>query len=119
MAGELMHLEAGFGPWSCCARPPGAVAHPDHLVSHSDWLPASVPGTVASALCAAARWDFDRPTDLDGQDWWYRTTFRSPGAPCRLCFDGLATLAEVWLNGTHLMTTDNMFRAYRVDIGPH
>src|SRR3954467_2840423 len=108
MAVEAMNLEAGFGPGACGARPPGAVTHPDQLGPQLDWLPAIVPGTVAAALRSAGRWDFDRPVDLDGQDWWYRTTFRSPGVPCHLCLDGLATLAEVWLNGRHLMTTDNM-----------
>ena len=60
------------------------------------------------------------PRDLDAEDWWYRTTFDAPdlppGHPCHLCFDGLATLAEVWLNGHRLLTTDNMFRAYRVNV---
>ena len=40
-----------------------------------DWLPATVPGTVAAALRRAGRWDFDHPADLDASDWWYRTTF--------------------------------------------
>ena len=32
------------------------------------------------------------------------------------CLDGLATLADVWLNGRRLLVADNMFRAYRVDV---
>jgi beta-mannosidase len=79
-----------------------------------------VPGTVAAALHAAGKWDYDRPADLDGQDWWYRTTFDAPDLPeCRLCLDGLATLAEIWLNGRLLLTTDNMFRAYQIDVAPY
>lgn len=109
----------GLGPWACCATSPGAVSHPDQLGPHLDWLPATVPGTAAAALRAAGRWDFDRPADLDGQDWWFRTTFRAPGGPCRLCLDGLATLAEVWLNGRLLLTTTNMFRGHSIDVGPH
>ena len=38
---------------------------------------------------------------------------------CRLRFEGLATLAEVWLNGQHLLSTDNMFRKYEIDVAPH
>jgi beta-mannosidase len=113
-----------LGPWSCCARPPGAITHPDQLRGDpSNWLPAPVPGTVAAALRAAGRWDFNRPIDLDAQDWWYHTTFVAPEVradhPCHLCLDGLATLAEVWLNGHRVLATDNMFRAYRVDVAPH
>src|SRR5436309_273850 len=99
---------ATFAPWACCAQPPGAVTHPDQLHNvASEWLPASVPGTAAAALHAAGRWDFSRPVDLDAEDWWYRTTFAVPelpaGHPCHLNFDGLATLAEVWLNGRLLL----------------
>ncbi len=113
-----------FAPWSYCAQPPGAITHPDQLGAASPhWLPAMVPGTVAAALQANGQWDFNRPTDLDAQDWWYRTTFVPPELPagysCHLCLDGLATLAEVWLNGHRLLTTDNMFRGYRVNVGPY
>ena len=119
-----MKATAPFEPWSCCAQPPGSITHPDQLPGLSaGWLPAPVPGTVAAALDANGLWDFNRPRDLDAEDWWYRTTFDLPdvpaGGPCHLCFDGLATLAEVWLNGRRLLTTDNMFRAYQIDGGPH
>jgi beta-mannosidase len=109
-----------FEPWFCCAQPAGAIAEPaDLLAAKPDWLPASVPGTAASALRDSGRWSFDQPFDLDAHDWWYRTTFEATEAAqqtCHLCFDGLATLAEVWLNGQRLLATDNMFRSYRVEI---
>src|SRR4051794_17452787 len=101
---------AHFAAWQCCARPAGAVMHPDQLHDVRDWLPAQVPGTTASALATAGRWSLDQPYDFDAADWWFRTTFRSPGSTCRLRFDGLATLAEVWLNGERLAVSDNMFR---------
>lgn len=103
--------------WSCCAQPPGAVAHPDQLPSSACWLPAEAPGTVAQAVQAAQQAGLSQPRDLDADDWWYRTTFRASGSCGRLCFDGLATLAEVWLNGVPVLMADNMFRAYSVDIG--
>ena len=50
----------------------------------------------------------------------FRTAFQMPELPagqaCHLYFDGLATLAEVWLNGQRLLATDNMFRTYCVDV---
>ena len=55
--------------------------------------------------------------DADAHDWWYRTSFAAPAErPCFLCFDGLATVAEVWLNGRKILDADNMFRASRVDV---
>jgi beta-mannosidase len=112
--------EIPFAAWSCCAQPAASITHPDHLQeTPADWLPAIVPGTVASTLHANGQWDINQPLDADGKDWWYRTSFPAPsiqGGLCFLCLDGLATLAEVWLNGHHLVTTDNMFRAYRIDI---
>lgn len=110
-----------LGQWSCCAHRPNEVSHPDQLAAaNSDWLTAAVPGTVASALHAAGRWSFDEPTEIDAQDWWFRTNFQAPqhitGQSYQLCLDGLATLAEVWLNGQRLLVTNNMFRAHRVDV---
>lgn len=107
-----------FAPWSCCAQPAGAITHPEQLPADAAWLPAVVPGTVAAALQAAGQWDMNAPRDLDAEDWWFRTTFAAPDDTCRLCFDGLATLAEVWLNGRRVLATDNMFRAYQVDVRP-
>ncbi len=113
-----------FGPWSCCARAPGEITHPDQLDAFDlDGFPALVPGTVAASLQAAGKWDLTQTLDADAKDWWYRSTFNGTSTdhnrPCFLCFDGLATLAEVWLNGQLLLKTDNMFRAYQVDIAPH
>jgi hypothetical protein len=94
-----------FAPWSCCAQPPGVIVHPDQLpAAGSAWLPAVVPGTIAAALQASGRWHARDPRDLDAEDWWFRTTFDAPdGHAGQLCFDGLATLAEVWLNGRRLL----------------
>ena len=109
-----------FGPWSCSAHRPGTIVHPEQLEDAAvEWLPTTVPCTVASALAANRKWSFDAPTDLDAHDWWFRTTFARPdlagadgnASPCVLCFDGLASLAEVWLNGEVILTTDNMLNA--------
>src|SRR5207248_835028 len=34
------------------------------------------------------------------------------------CCDGLATLADVWLNGRRVLSSANMFRKYRIDVTP-
>ena len=107
-----------FETWSCCEQPPGSITHPEQLVNaRPDWLPAAVPGTVAGTLRSQGRWDISQPLDADARDWWYRTAFAArdipAGQPCYLCFDGLATLAEVWLNGHRLFSSDNMFHPSR------
>lgn len=100
--------------WRCIAGPTDGAAAPEDL-SGARWMDAPVPGTVASALAAQGiNW---ADVDIDGQDWWYRTSFASPGWPsAELEWDGLAGAAEVWLNGHLLAEVSNMFVAGRVRI---
>src|SRR5262245_21097954 len=83
-----------LGHCSCIALSSGNITHPNQLDDGAQaWLPAMVPGTAASALHTAGLWDFDRPTDVDSSDWWFRTAFALPQAcndehSWRLCFDG-------------------------------
>lgn len=112
---------ASLGPWRCCAHPAGAIENPVQLKeTGSDWIAAHVPSTVASILAANDQWAFDQPPDIDSRDWWFQTNFQAlPGGnqhPAQLAFEGLATLAEVWLNGELLLSSDNMFRKYCVDV---
>ena len=71
---------------------------------------------------ALAREGVDRTAvRIDAADWWYRCSFESPGAPSPgerwvLCFDGLATVADVWMNGDLLLHAENMFVAHAVDV---
>lgn len=82
------------------------------------WRDAIVPGTLASSLHP----DLNEPGHYDRRDWWYRVTFAAPasngsqGVRHRLRFEGLATLAEVWLNGHPLLSTSNMFCSDVVDV---
>jgi beta-mannosidase len=94
--------------WECARTPPGAAADPDALADDIRWLPATVPGTVAAALREAGEWNGETPLELDHQDIWYRTRFNG-GQDEILRFEGLATIADVWLNGAHLFRSENMF----------
>ena len=102
--------------WRLARTPAGACAHPGDLAAvAAEWHDATVPGTVASSIHA----DLDAAGDYDADDWWYRTEFKleyAAAARYRLRFDGLATLAEVWLNGTRIVSSRNMFLAQRVDV---
>ena len=107
--------------WTCVGVAPGAAVDLSTLARlESVWRPAIVPGTVASAMRAEGTLDLDRAPDFDAFDWWYRCTFHATPARTAerqvLCLDGLATLAEVWLNGTHLLSSDNMFLHHEVEV---
>lgn len=101
--------------WEVTAVPPNSITSPDELTRTSaDWVSATVPSTAASTLSAAGRWSLDGPPrDFDADDWWYRTSFqvgqRESAIERWLAFDGLATIATVWLNGEQLLTTNGMF----------
>jgi beta-mannosidase len=113
-------LEQG---WEVTAAQPDRVLSPSDLDAAGPFFPASVPGTAASALRTAGVWDFDRPRDFDACDWWYRTRFSHESGGARasvvtlLRFLGLATVAEVWLNGVKMLEADNMFRVHEIDVG--
>ncbi len=102
------------GAWECARAEAGAVTRPEQLLD-LHWLPALVPGTFAAALRAAGQWDGEAPLELDQYDIWYRARF-SGGTDETLHFEGLATIAEVWLNGQLLFQSDNMFLARRIAV---
>jgi beta-mannosidase len=85
------------------------------------WTNATAPSTVAAALRAAGQWCLDGPPRaFDSEEWWFRRRFEAEplaqGERLILGMDGLATLAEVWLNGQRLGQSANMFQAHEFDI---
>jgi beta-mannosidase len=120
----------GTADWRCASTPPGGVAGPADLPGAApEWMAAVVPGTVAGALRSHG---LSEPTLelLDGRDWWFVGRFAGPVAPIGpigpatsdgrgwvLELDGLATLADVWLNGRHLLRSESMFTSWRVPLG--
>ncbi len=109
--------------WAMCLTAPGLISHPRELANATlSWMPATVPSTAASTLRAAGAWSLDGPPRrFDAEDVWYRTrlTFppAAPGAERVLCLDGLATVAEVWLDGELLLSSQNMFLAHEIPLG--
>ncbi|XP_028994914.1 beta-mannosidase isoform X2 [Betta splendens] len=87
-------------------------------------LPAQVPGCVHSALRQQGRIQdpYFRFNDLSyrwiAYDNWTYTTVFTASAQLRakqkvlLVFDGVDSVASIWLNGISIGTTDNMFRRY-------
>ena len=103
--------------WECRQTAPGEAVSPKEAeaLGPSGWWRARVPGTAASAL--ADRGGDPGSVDFDGSDWWYRCSFEAPveRSPRVLEMGGMATIADIWLNGRHILHTDNMFRTYAVE----
>ena len=97
----------------CLTTPSHAAGTPPVVAEPRAWIPASVPGTVAGALKAAA--PEQSLGDLHAQDHWYRWDGELPGGSC-LEFGGLATFAEVWLDGDLVATSSTMFLPLRVPV---
>lgn len=98
-------LSAG---WELCVIEPGATPG-------GDWLPAPVPGTVAQALREAGLYWLGEPLPLHDRDVWYRVRLTGDG-PCTLRFHGLATVAEVWLDGERILSSASMFQRHDVPV---
>ena len=119
MSGNSLSLSAR---WELRSTLPNAFADPAALrLDAGRWIDATVPSTVAGTLRAAGQWTLDMPPlRFDAHDWWYRTSFApawEAGCPASLRFDGLATLAEVWLDGRRILTSNNMFLSQRCAVG--
>lgn len=119
------HREFLGTAWQFCATPADSIAHPENLAgltgAAAQWRETGVPATAASSLAAANSWSLDDAARrFDAEDWWYRCRFAAPEQPENatvvLGFDGLATVADVWLNGAALLSSDNMFTAHEVRI---
>jgi beta-mannosidase len=121
------------GVWKLTAGPQTAAAprEPAQLNS-AGWLtiPATVPGNVELDLIAAGRLpELSRASNIfllrefETWDWWFDRSFLTPkvnaGERCELVFDGIDCLAQVWLNGKAIGSTDNMLIAHRFDVTDH
>ena len=92
--------------------------------------PAQVPGVVHTDLLRQGLIDDpyigmnERKVQwVDKEDWIYETTFRVAAslladAHVDLCFDGLDTYADVFLNDVKVLEADNMFRRWRISVKP-
>ncbi len=90
------------------------------------WYPATVPGTVHTDLQANGLIDEPFADNnekklqwIERKNWEYRTYFDVKDVfrykkEQELVFEGLDTYAEVYLNNQKILTTNNMFRSWRV-----
>lgn len=112
------------------ALAPNGTAEPASAQA-ANWRPAQVPGLVDTDLLrnqlipdpfyreneAKLQW-------IENADWEYRSGLQVTPEMLRrrhidLVFDGLDGYAEVFLNGSKVLTADNAFRQWRVDAKPN
>lgn len=104
--------------WRCLRVAPGAVEHPGDFPADGPWLPVRIPGTAAGAIRESEGVAAARVSSPDSDDWWFVTDVEVSGdGPWRLTFDGLATLADVWVDGTLVATSESMFVPLTVVLG--
>ena len=92
------------------------------------WQEGQVPGTVYTELLRNGQMkdpyvgeNEDEVRDLSYNDYTYRRTFEVEEKTLQntknvLVCEGLDTLADVYLNGTHMGSCENMHRTYRFDV---
>jgi beta-mannosidase len=96
--------------------------------AENGWLPATVPGDVHLDLLANKKIPdpFVRDNEsklqwIENESWEYRLNFDATAALLArsnvdLVFDGLDAAAEVYLNGTQVLSANNSFRVWRVPV---
>lgn len=94
--------------WLMTVCEPAAATTAAEAERLEGWLPAPVPGTAEQALQAAGRLDASMPSGLHDKDVWYRVDFATRGPEC-LHFEGLATQAELFLDGAFVLASRSMF----------
>lgn len=97
----------------------------------SSFLPATVPGQVhldllENGVIGDPYWEDNELKQrwVEEENWVYKTEFEVNRKTLKnenieIVFDGLDTYAEVFLNGESILTADNMFRSWRIDVKPH
>ena len=92
------------------------------------WYAAQVPGTIHTDLLYNKlipdpyyRDNEKKLQWIDKENWSYKTNFTVTPSFLRkknveLVFDGLDTYADVYLNGQLILSADNMFRQWRIDV---
>jgi len=111
--------------WQMAEVPPRADVAVIVALPASDWMAASVPGSAHGVLFDAGR----IPDPFHGMNetqvswvaertWAWRLRFdvETLARNEDLLFEGLDTYCRVWLNGTALFDSDNMFVQRRVDV---
>ncbi|MDV6304659.1 glycoside hydrolase family 2 protein [Rhodococcus cerastii] len=97
--------------WRLARTDAGSVLAPGDLPDELDWIDAVVPGTVATALGHALA------VNPDDHDWWFVADVSTGGhRRVRARFGGIATRAQIWIDGIHRRTVTSMFVPETLDL---
>jgi beta-mannosidase len=101
---------------------------PIEYLKYGQWLNASVPGTIHTDLLASNLIPEPFYSDNENKlqwigefDWSYKTTFNlpknfEPGKQINLVFEGLDTVADLFLNDEKIGTVNNMFLKHTYEV---
>ncbi len=112
--------------WMFAFAEHGKVQGPDDC-DRLTFLEAQVPGTNLTDLQRHGMMPASTAADYEArfrpfarQDFIYRLRFQpermAEARHCLLCFEGLDTVCDIFLNGTRLAQTENAFRSYSLDV---
>jgi beta-mannosidase len=93
--------------WTMSVLPPGEAKTPEEARVRGQWMSATVPGTASQSFTIRNAPDVLAPAFHDN-DLWYRCEIDVP-AGTRLRFEGLATIAEIYLDSLKLAESNSMF----------
>lgn len=103
--------------WTLTLTPADACDLPSDIPANLETVPADVPGTVAQALETVGQFDRFAPHALNDRDAWYRLTLISDTkGRATLHFGGLATIAEIFLNGELVAASQSMFETLDIPV---
>ncbi len=114
------------GQWQFKQYPPNARRMRD--LDEADWLETNVPSSIFTSLIDSGQIDAndlaanpENFTHISEQPWIYQKIFDAPDnlLTCDridLVFEGLDTIASIWLNDKLIARTNNMFIAHRLNV---
>ena len=98
--------------WQLVGCDAGSVLDPGDLTADLDWIDAEVPGTVASAIGASGP-----AVNPDEHYWWFVADVPTAGhRRVRVTFGGIATRAQIWIDGSHRRSVTSMFVPEIIDV---
>ncbi len=103
--------------WRMLVTEAGRHAKPDEAKAAPGAIAAPVPGTAAAALEAAGSFDRAAPMPLHDKDiWYFHHLPEEETGKAVLRFEGLATVADVYLNGEPVLHCQSMFERHDVPV---
>ena len=103
--------------WRMLVAEAGRYESPQEAQAAAGCIAAPVPGTAAAALEAAGSFDRARPISLYDRDIWYFNRLpEDETGKAVLRFEGLATVADVYLNGDPILRGESMFESHDVPV---